>query len=287
MLRDLGHSTSPEARVILGAAVVDDVIGLVILAVVESIIVAANAGTTLSLGGAAPVLGKALLFLLTAFSVGAFLSPRIFAAAFRLSGRGVLLTTALTICFVLASLASSIGLAPIVGAFAAGLILEEAHYHDFVHGGERRLEELVRPISVFLVPVFFVQMGMQVDLAAFAQPGAWALAVFLTVAAVLGKQACALGGIGSALDKMAIGFGMIPRGEVALIFANIGLGLTVHGERIVGEQIFAEVVVAVMATTLLMPPVMKWRLAAMGVPCCWPAPYPNPPATDGVRLRAT
>ena len=80
----------------------------------------------------------------------------------------------------------------------------------------------------------------------------------------MGKQACALGGIGSALDKMSIGLGMIPRGEVGLIFANIGLGLTVHGERIVDDRIFAAIVVAVMATTLLMPPVLKWRMMATG-----------------------
>src|SRR5204863_1069300 len=110
------------------------------------------------------------------------------------------------------------------------------------------------------VPIFFVQMGMRVDLRAFVQPGGLGLAALLTLAAIVGKQACALGGLGTALDKMAIGLGMIPRGEVGLIFANIGLGLTVHGERIVDERIFAAVVVAVMMTTLVTPPALKWRL---------------------------
>jgi Kef-type K+ transport system membrane component KefB len=260
VLKDLGHAQSLEARIILGAAVIDDVIGLVILAVVGSIISAADRGTSLSLGAAILVLAKALAFLVGAFSIGAFSSPRLFQIAARLPGRGTLLTTALAFCFLLAALASFIGLAPIVGAYAAGLILEEAHYTDFADKGEHRLEEMVRPISVLLVPVFFVLMGMRVELGAFLQPGVLGLAVLLTLAAIIGKQVCALGGIGAPVDRTAIGIGMIPRGEVGLIFANIGLGLTVRGERIVDERVFAAVVVAVMMTTLVTPPALKWRL---------------------------
>jgi Kef-type K+ transport system membrane component KefB len=260
VLKDLGHAQTLEARIILGAAVIDDVIGLVILAVVGSIISAADRGTALSLGAALLVLAKALAFLFGAFSIGVFSSPRVFSFAARLPGRGTLLTTALAFCFILSALASLIGLAPIVGAYAAGLILEEAHYTDFADKGEHRLEELVRPISVFLVPVFFVLMGMRVELGAFVQPGVLGLAALLTVVAVVGKQMCALGGIGAPVDRTAIGIGMIPRGEVGLIFANIGLGLTVRGERIVDERIFAAVVVAVMMTTLVTPPALKWRL---------------------------
>jgi Kef-type K+ transport system membrane component KefB len=260
VLKDLGHAQTLEARIILGAAVIDDVIGLVILAVVGSIITAADHGTALSLGAAMLVLAKALAFLIGAFSIGALSSPRVFSAAARLPGRGTLLTTALAFCFLLSALASLIGLAPIVGAYAAGLILEETHYTDFADKGEHRLEELVRPISVFLVPVFFVLMGMRVELGAFLQPGVLGLAALLTVVAIAGKQICALGGIGAPVDRTAIGIGMIPRGEVGLIFANIGLGLTIHGERVVDERIFAAVVVAVMMTTLVTPPALKWRL---------------------------
>jgi Kef-type K+ transport system membrane component KefB len=263
VLKDLGHAQSLEARIILGAAVIDDVIGLVILAVVGSIITAADHGTTLSLGASLLVLAKALGFLVAAFSIGAFASPRVFTFAARLPGRGTLLTTALAFCFLLAALASLIGLAPIVGAYAAGLILEEAHYTDFADRGEHRLEELVRPISVFMVPVFFVLMGMRVELGAFLQPGVLGLAALLTVVAVVGKQVCGLGGIGAPVDRTTIGIGMIPRGEVGLIFANIGLGLTVHGEHVVDERIFAAVVVAVMLTTLMTPPALKWRLAGL------------------------
>ncbi|MFL5608630.1 MAG: cation:proton antiporter, partial [Gemmatimonadaceae bacterium] len=175
----------------------------------------------------------------------------------------VLLTTALAVCFTLAYLASRIGLAPIVGAYAGGLILEEAHYRDFLDQGEHRLEDLVHPIAVFLVPVFFVLMGMRVQLSALAQPGALGLAALLTLAAIIGKQACALGGLGAGLDHIAIGLGMIPRGEVGLIFANIGLGLTLRGERIVDERTFSAIVLAVMATTLVTPLLLKWRLTRM------------------------
>ena len=263
VLKDLGHAQTLEARIILGAAVIDDVIGLVILAVVGSIISAADAGTALSLGAALLVLAKALGFLVGAFTIGAFASPRMFSMASRLPTRGTLLTTALAFCFLLSALASLIGLAPIVGAYAAGLILEEAHYSNFTEQGEYRIEELVRPISVFLVPIFFVLMGMRVELSAFMQPGVLGLAAMLTIVAIIGKQACALGGIGAPVDRTVIGLGMIPRGEVGLIFANIGLGLSVHGERIVDERTFAAVVVAVMMTTLVSPPALKWRLAGV------------------------
>jgi Kef-type K+ transport system membrane component KefB len=146
--------------------------------------------------------------------VGAALSPRLFALAGRLRGRGLLLTTALVFCFVLAYLASPVGLAAIVGAYAAGLVLEEAHYGELAQQGERRLDELVRPIGTLLVPVFFVLMGMRVELRSFAHPEVLGLAGLLTLAAIAGKQACALGGWGAALDRLKIGLGMIPRGEV-------------------------------------------------------------------------
>jgi Na+:H+ antiporter len=261
VLKDLGRSQTAEARIILGAAVIDDVLGLVILAVVGSVIAAANVGQAMSLGSAAFVLAEAVIFLFGALAIGTLVSPRLFRLVSRLPGTGALLTTALVCCFALASLASTIGLAPIVGAYAAGLILEETHYRAFTERGEHRLEELVRPISILLVPLFFVLMGMRVDLHAFARPGAIGLAALLTVAAIAGKQLCALGGLGSTLDKITIGIGMIPRGEVGLIFANIGLGLVVHGERIVDDHIYSAVVIAVMVTTLVTPPALKWRLS--------------------------
>jgi len=261
VLKDLGRAQSPEARIILGAAVIDDVLGLVVLAVIAAVIAAADSGAAVSYGSLALVFGKALLFLFVALSLGVVFSPRLFRFASRLRGSGVLLATALVFCFVLAWLASAIGLAPIVGAYAAGLILEDVHYRDLSAKEDWRLEDLIRPIADFLVPVFFVLMGMQVDLSAFSRPEIIGLAVVLTIAAIVGKQACALGALGAKLDWLSIGIGMIPRGEVGLIFANIGLGLVVRGEHIIDSATYSAVVIMVMLTTLITPPALKWSLS--------------------------
>ncbi len=261
VLKDLGYAQSVEARIILGAAVIDDVLGLVVLAAVAAAIAAADTGGGLSYGALAIVLGKAIVFLFGALSLGVVFSRRLFSFASRLRGNGVLLATALVFCFTLAWLASVIGLAPIVGAYAAGLILEDLHYRDLMVKEEKKLEELVRPISSLLVPVFFVLMGMRVDLGAFARPEIVVLAAALTVAAVVGKQACALGALGARLDALSVGVGMIPRGEVGLIFANIGLTLVVHGEHVVDSATYSAIVIVVMMTTLITPPALKWSLA--------------------------
>jgi Kef-type K+ transport system membrane component KefB len=261
VLSDLGKSRSAEARVILGAAVIDDVLGLVILAIVGGAIEAADRGTTLEFGGIARVLVTALVFLGGALALGVAVSPRLFRFASRLRGRGVLLTTAVVFCFVLAALAAGMGLAPIVGAYAAGLILEDVHFRDFAERGEHRLEELVEPVAAVLVPVFFVLMGMRVELAAFARADVLGLAALLTAAAVLGKQACALGAFGGGLDRLSVGIGMIPRGEVGLIFASIGTTLRIGNERIIDAGVFSAVVIMVIVTTMATPPALKWSLA--------------------------
>ena len=110
------------------------------------------------------------------------------------------------------------------------------------------------------VPIFFVIMGVRTNLRSFAEPGVLGLAAALTAAAILGKQLCALGAIGKGLDRLSIGIGMIPRGEVGLIFANMGLTLMVAGERIVDQNVFSAVVVMVIVTTLVTPPALKWSL---------------------------
>jgi Kef-type K+ transport system membrane component KefB len=264
VLKDLGHAQSPEARIILGAAVIDDVLGLVVLAAVAAVIAAADSGARLSYGALALVFGKAIVFLFGALSLGVVLSPMLFSFASRLRGSGVLLATALVFCFTLAWLASTIGLAPIVGAYAAGLILEDLHYRDLVAREERQLEELVQPISSFLVPIFFVLMGMRVEIGALAHPETIALAAALIFVAILGKQACGLGALGSRLDWRSIGIGMIPRGEVGLIFASIGLGLAVKGEQVIDAATYSAVVMMVMLTTLITPPALKWSLVRGG-----------------------
>lgn len=260
VLKDLGRSQSDEARVILGAAVIDDVLGLVILSAVTGLIVAADRGEAFTVAIVAMPLVKAIVFLGGALYVGTAVSPALFALASKLRSGGVLLAVGLAFCFVLSWLASLIELAPIVGAFAAGLILEPVHVQRFTGRGERSLEELIHPISSFLAPVFFVLMGMHTDLRAFLAPGVLGLAAALTVAAIIGKQACSLGVTGRGVDRWTVGIGMVPRGEVGLIFANIGLGLVVSGERIVDPSTFSAIVVMVIVTTVVTPPALKWSL---------------------------
>ncbi len=263
VLKDLNQANSAEARIILGAAVIDDVLGLVILAVVTGIIGAASAGQTLSSFDVLRTTFSAFGFLVGSLVFGVWLAPRAFHFASYLRSQDVLLALSLAFCFVLAWAANAIGLAPIVGAFAAGLILERVHYTDFVTRGGRELDELVQPITSFLAPVFFVIMGVRTDLRAFAAPGVLALAAALTFVAVLGKQACSLGVSSRIADRLTIGLGMIPRGEVGLIFANIGLGLSVNGEPVVSPHVFSALVVVVILTTVVTPPLLKWSLARL------------------------
>jgi Kef-type K+ transport system membrane component KefB len=260
VLQDLGRSQSTEARIILGAAVIDDVLGLVILAVVSGIIMAADRGSSLSYVSVGFILGKATAFLAGSLVLGVFLTPRLFHYASRLRARGVLLAVGLTFCFLLSWVAGKIGLAPIVGAFAAGLILEELHYKDFVARGEHALDVMIHPISGFLVPIFFVLMGMRTDLRSFGSASVIGLAAMLTLAAVAGKQVCSFGALGKGLDRLSIGIGMVPRGEVGLIFANIGLALTARGERIIAPSTYSALVVMVIVTTMITPPALKWSL---------------------------
>ncbi len=260
VLKDLGAAQRVEARIILGAAVIDDVLGLIVLAVVGGIIAAADQGTSLSVGSVALILGKATAFLVGSLALGVALAPRLFRLASRLRAAGVLLAVGLVVCFLLSWLASAIGLAAIVGAFAAGLILEDVQYRDFTDRGEHGLEHLLEPISSLLVPFFFVLMGMRTDLRAFADPEVLGIAAALTFAAIIGKQACALAVWGQPVDRLSIGIGMIPRGEVGLIFANIGLTLTLDGKPVISTALYSAVVVMVIATTLVTPPALKWSL---------------------------
>jgi len=275
VLKDLGASQRDEARIILGAAVIDDVLGLVVLAVVSGAIVAADQGSSLSVGEIGLILGKAAGFLVGALALGVVLAPRLFRLASRLRARGVLLAVGVAICFLFSWLSSAIGLAAIVGAFAAGLILEDVHYRDFVDRGEHGLEDLLEPISSLLVPFFFVLMGMRTDLRAFADPEVLVLAGALTVVAIAGKQACSLAVWRRPIDRLSIGIGMIPRGEVGLIFASIGATLTLGGRPIISPALYSAVVVMVIVTTLVTPPALTWSLARSSRPAAQSSQGPS------------
>jgi Kef-type K+ transport system membrane component KefB len=260
VLRDLKESASNEAKIILGAAVIDDVLGLIILAVVSGVITAADQGQGLSAGSVAWITVKAVGFLALAIGAGRALAPLLFRLAARVRVPGALLASGLVFCFVLSYLAAKVGLAPIVGAFAAGLVLEPAVFEAFEESGEHSLEWFLHPISLFLVPIFFVLTGLRVDLASLADPRILGLAAALTAAAWIGKQACMFGVLERGVDRLSVGLGMVPRGEVGLIFANIGAALTIGGERVITPATYASVVFMVIITTLVTPPALQWSL---------------------------
>ena len=265
VFKDLGKLSTREARIILGAAVLDDVLGLLILAVVAGAIRAAGTGAALSLADVAIIALKSVAFLVGAIAVGNLMMPRMLRGAGRLETRGILLTLAISFCLVLAWAAAKVGLAPIVGAFAAGLILDEVHYQPTGDRKERDLHDLLQPVSTVLVPIFFVLMGLKVDLRLFTRFDILGLAIALTLAAIIGKQICALGVIERGINRLAVGLGMIPRGEVGLIFAGIGATLMLPSPTgasipVISSAIFGAVVIMVIITTLITPIALKWSM---------------------------
>lgn len=261
VLADLGKLSARESKIILGAAVIDDVLGLVILSVVVGTINAANTGGSLDALATLAIIGKALGFLVGALLIGGWLSRHVFRLAGFFRIEGMLLALSLAACFLLAFLADRIGLATIVGAFAAGLILDGVHFRDLGERTKYTIEELIRPIGGFLVPIFFVLMGVRVDLSVFVRVEVLGFAALLSLTAILGKMICAAGVLERRLDRLSVAIGMVPRGEVGLIFAGIGAQLMLHGERVISPPVFGAVVVMVVSTTLITPPALKASLA--------------------------
>ncbi len=249
VFKDLKRLETGEARVILGAAVIDDVLGLMILAVVSGMVTTG----AVSVAAVTRIIVVSGLFLATAVLLGGRLASVVTGYFGLFKVRGMKVITALLICFIFAWIAGLIGLATIVGAFAAGLILEEAKFTRF--SKERPLHELLEPFSSFFVPIFFVLMGIDVHLEAFTDPRALGLAAAITAAAILGKQVCGLVVRGKSLDRITIGLGMIPRGEVGLIFASIGRALGV-----VEPALYAACVMMVIVTTFVAPIALQIRL---------------------------
>jgi len=260
VLTDLHRVTTAEAKIILGAAVIDDVLGLMVLATVGGLIAAAEAGSSVDVVSIAKVLGLSLGFLLVAIVIGRRIMPLCFRAVAALKSQGILLAASLILCFGFAYLSGLVGLAPIVGAFTAGLILEPVHYqHISSRHNDVGIEELVSPLIHFLVPIFFVIMGTRVNITDFLQTELLGFAACLTIAAILGKQVCSFGVLQRGVDRFAVGLGMIPRGEVGLIFASIGASLLLHGRPVVDSSTYGVVVIMVILTTLVTPPLIKWR----------------------------
>jgi len=262
VLSDLKRLHTSEAKIVLGAAVIDDVLGLMILAAVSGVIAAAQTGSGLDISAVVGILIRSVGFLVIAVGIGRLLLPPYFRLVTRLRSQGVLLVSSLVVCFGLAYMAGTVGLAPIVGAFTAGLILEPVHYQELsAKNDDVSLEELVSPLVTLFVPIFFVTMGARVNLQELVRGEILGFATCLTIAAVIGKQICGLGVMERGLDRIAVGLGMIPRGEVGLIFASIGASLMLDGEPVINSATYGAVVIMVVVTTLVTPPLIKWRFS--------------------------
>jgi Kef-type K+ transport system membrane component KefB len=252
VFQDLRRLSSPEARLILSAAVIDDVLGLIVLAVVAGVV--ATGG--IHLGEVARITLLSAAFMAAVIFLGDRVTRRLARAFRRLEPTQTRLLFALTVAFLMGWLANLIGLATIVGAFAGGLIVRDTHFPAREGDGEGRGEtvhSLVAPLEQIFAPVFFLLMGMQVNLSSFGRPGTLAVAAVLTLAALVGKLVC--GAAAGPVDRLSVGLGMVPRGEVGLIFASVGKGLGV-----IDDALFSAIVIMVMVTTMITPITLKWSL---------------------------
>ncbi|MGB8332201.1 MAG: cation:proton antiporter [Polyangiales bacterium] len=256
VLKDLDAMARPETRVILGAAVIDDVLGLVVLAVVASI---AEFGAIPGPKDLALIIGLAGGFLVGALLLGAYVMPGVFRLASKLRTPDVLAAVAIGLCLLLAGASGAAGLAPIVGAFAAGLILDEVHVRPFGRKSAHDLTEIIGPIVAVMAPIFFVRTGMMVHVGGMGTE-ALLLALALTVVAILGKLIAGLGVRRGTADRLTVGIGMIPRGEVGLIFANVGVGIELEGKPLIAAGAYAAIVLMVMASTVVTPPWLAQRI---------------------------
>jgi len=256
VMEELGVSQSRTAHIVLGAAVFDDILGLLMLAAISGIVVS---------GGIDLVQISEVVLLASLFLAGAiYLSPYFLGLVIRMMRHLDLVEAKMFVSYlfvmVLAWLANLAGLATIIGAFTAGVILHDAYFKYWGdHTGHRlSIRDLIMPLEVILVPIFFVLMGLQVKLESFLDWQVVQLAAGLLLAAVIGKLFAGLGAA-KPVNRLSIGFGMLPRGEVGLVFAAIGRELGV-----VNDALFASLVLVVIITTLIAPSLLKWSLKKSG-----------------------
>ena len=247
VLAELQRLSSREGQIIIGAAVLDDVLGIIVLAVVASL---AKTGEIEILNVIYLILGAAV-FLVGSILIGRLLSPLFVALVEQLRTRGQLLISSLIFAFILAYIAAAIHLEAILGAFAAGLILAETTKRN-------ELEEQISPIAAMLVPIFFVTVGAQTDLSVLnptvpSNREGLIIASFLVIVAIVGKVVTGFAVFGQpGINRWAIGVGMIPRGEVGLVFAGVG-----SASGVLSDALNAAIIVMVILTTFLAPPLLQ------------------------------
>ena len=252
VLQELKMESTRVARIILGAAVIDDILGLLLLSIVSGIVVTGG----IELGQILIVIVMTTMFLAGAIYLGPWLLKFIIHLVRHLDLMEAKMFISFLFVMVLAWMANLAGLATIVGAFTAGLIMQDAYFRHWGHEREHTvcISDLIMPLEVILVPIFFVLMGIQVKLESFLNWQVIILSTGLLIAAIAGKL---LAGYGASRDnnRWAIGVGMLPRGEVGLIFAAIGKSLDV-----IDDALFSAIVLMVILTTLLAPPLLKRSL---------------------------
>ena len=239
-LSDLGRLDTAEGQIVLGAAVLDDIIGLVILSVVVGLV----GGTALSLAGVATTTAVAIGFVIAALLLGRLLVPPLFRAVAKVEASGTLGVAGLAFAFLLAWLADAAGSATIIGAFSAGIVLNATPQRATI-------EKATTQLGHFFVPIFFATVGAAVELQTLADSRAIMLGLALIVVGVIGKVAAGYAPFWFKGDKALIGVAMVPRGEVGLIFASTGLA-----SGALTSQLYSAVAMMVLATTFITPPVL-------------------------------
>jgi hypothetical protein len=235
--------------VVIGAAVADDVLGLVILTVVVKV----ATGGSVGVGTVAGTLGIAIAFLVATGTVGLLVVPKVLDAVHRKASSGAtVVVAAFVLILAFAELADLAKLAFIIGAFVAGLSIARSEHHEHI-GSD------LGAVGNILIPVFFVQIGANADLGAMGKPSVIGLAAVLIGVGVAGKVAAAWGAFGTRADKLLIGLGMIPRGEVGLIFASIGLA-----NGVVDKDLYGSLLMVVLVTTVITPPLLRFRIGSTG-----------------------
>jgi len=265
VLSELGQLKSKEGQIIVGAAVIDDVLGIIVLAVVASL---AKTGE-IDVANVIYLIVSATAFLLGSILLGGIFNKTFVAIVEKLKTRGNVVMPAFIFAFFMAFLGNAIHLEAILGAFAAGLVLDETDARN-------ELDELVKPIADLLVPIFFVTVGARADLGVLnptvpENRAGLLIAGFLMVVAILGKVVTGWAVFGQpGINRLAIGVGMIPRGEVGLVFAGIG-----SASGVLDKPLEVSIIIMVILTTFLAPPFLR---IAFGEPV--EPPTKGEPATE-------
>ena len=247
VFKEMNKMETREAKIVMSAAVFDDILGLVLLAILSGVV----ASGTIQFGQMAFILFKAVAFLTIVVLIGLYVMPWIVRPIEKLDPQNIRLLFPMILFLMACWLADYIGLAMTIGAFSAGLMITEKLFSE-TDDPHQRVERLIAPIEGIFVPVFFVLLGIQVDITLFADFKVIGIGLLITVIAVLGKIGAGIF-LPKSVGKLIVGLGMVPRGEVALIFMSIGKSVG-----IISAQLYAIIVMVILLTISITPPMLRW-----------------------------